>query len=478
MANKFLIVGATFNGDGTTSSEAASNGGVGAWNGLEVMEGVAPSAMTPVGAGAVAAGDVVYIRSKTSAGANISRSYVTVTLGSAAGTIASTVTWILDNGVIWPGIEGTLTYTSSTATNSITLRYYNRYISAAQYAWILQNLATSNSGIWLFASGSFQRGIHWNWPNRTTGSNVMMQQLTAAADEMCRFTVSDVHASYPLSQVNACEVEHVGLEIEILDATPTVNGVLFSHTGNHGQHRLTGGRVFGPGATTGVRLANLASTTSISMSILGTGFQVPKAIELSGTEVASNNWISMTGLDGGMGGAVFEPWGYADSRNIDNYYPYLNATNPDSTASGVSWRVYPKWSNYVKPAKLAISKVYASAAAVKKITLEFLLHDAWAGGALNKSTVWMLVSYIDNATGLPVNVTTAVEGGGALDTSTAVWSAATWGAVGLSKHKLELTTPSSIKQDTAVVVGFYCSSISGSVNDIFIVCPDPQLSTP
>lgn len=478
MPNKYIIVGAAFNGDGTTSSEAASNGGVGAWNGLDVMEGTAPSAMTPVGAGSVAAGDVVYIRSKTSAGADISRAYTAVTLGSSAGTLASPVTWVLDNGAIWAGVDGTLTYTSSTGTHTIALRAFNRYISSTIHRWVCQQLTTSNSVIWFTNTGGFLRGIHWNCPNRATSVNQLISMGSMSADEYCKITVFDVSVSYGLISASNASVEHTGLEIEILDAAVTENGVVFSAGGTQSQHVLIGGRLFGAGATTGVRFSVLSVAVGAHASLLGTGFQVPKAIALATTEPSNNCWLSMTGLDGGLGGAVVEPWGFADSRNIDSYYPYLNATNPDSTASGVSWRVYPKWATYQKPARLAISKIYTSAAAAKKITLEVLVHDAWAGGALNKSTAWMVVSYIDNTTGLPVNITTRVESGGALDASTAAWSATSWGAVGLDKYKLELTTPSSIKQDTSVVVGFYCSSISSSANDIFIVCPDPQLSTP
>ncbi len=39
MANKYIIHGATYNGDGTTSSEAASDGAAGAWNTLTYFEG-------------------------------------------------------------------------------------------------------------------------------------------------------------------------------------------------------------------------------------------------------------------------------------------------------------------------------------------------------------------------------------------------------------------------------------------------------
>ena len=97
MANKYIIHGATFCGDGTSNALAASNGAVGAWDNINILEGVAPAYGT-----AVAAGDIVFIRSKTAVGADITRTLTaTVTLGSAAATTANWVTWVLDNGSLW-----------------------------------------------------------------------------------------------------------------------------------------------------------------------------------------------------------------------------------------------------------------------------------------------------------------------------------------------------------------------------------------
>ena len=110
MANKYIIEGAAFNGDGTSPAEATSNGGVGAWNTISYFEGATPAY------GSIGAGDTVYIRSKTAAGANITRTWSTsVSYGSANATISAPIYWILDAGNVWPGISGTLTYTTTTA---------------------------------------------------------------------------------------------------------------------------------------------------------------------------------------------------------------------------------------------------------------------------------------------------------------------------------------------------------------------------
>ena len=88
MANKYLIHGATYCGDGTASNEAASAGAAGAWNDINVFEGSAPAY------GALAAGDTVFIRSKDVSGNNLVRTLsATATLGSAAATSSAWVTW-------------------------------------------------------------------------------------------------------------------------------------------------------------------------------------------------------------------------------------------------------------------------------------------------------------------------------------------------------------------------------------------------
>src|SRR5574337_1781350 len=136
MATKYLIFGAAFNGDGTTSSEAASNGAAGAWNQSSILTGTAPTY------GALAAGDTVNIRSKTGAGADADISNTlgaSITLGSASATATAPITWILDDGTIWAGKNGTLTYTSSSTSYTITLRANNIFYARTPLNWILEN---------------------------------------------------------------------------------------------------------------------------------------------------------------------------------------------------------------------------------------------------------------------------------------------------------------------------------------------------
>ena len=139
MANKYIIHGATYCGDGTSSAVASSNGGVGSWNDINVFEGIAPAYGT-----APAAGDTVYIRSKTSAGADITRTLAAaISLGSAAATVNNPIYFILDQGIIWSGITGTLTYQAGTSSYSVTIRAYNIIDGTTQDALVIKNTATT-----------------------------------------------------------------------------------------------------------------------------------------------------------------------------------------------------------------------------------------------------------------------------------------------------------------------------------------------
>ena len=93
MPNKYIIHGATYNGNGTSSAEATADGGVGAWNSLNVFDAIgAPN----YGGGSLVAGDTVFIRSKDASGNDLTRTLsATATLGSAAATSSAWVTWVL-----------------------------------------------------------------------------------------------------------------------------------------------------------------------------------------------------------------------------------------------------------------------------------------------------------------------------------------------------------------------------------------------
>ena len=90
----------------------------------------------------------------------------------------------------------------------------------------------------------------------------------------------------------------------------------------------------------------------------------------------------------------------------------------------------------------------------------------------NKRKLWISVTYTDDATGLQKSVTTRDHAGGALDTTTANWSATVWGMVSFVKRKLSVTTPTAIRQNTPIVVTLFGTLTSATANDIYFVDSD------
>ena len=169
--------------------------------------------------------------------------------------------------------------------------------------------------------------------------------------------------------------------------------------------------------------------------------------------------------------------GVIDSRQ-DGYYPTLNGTYPNSTNQTYSWKLNPYNASFSNPLDVVSCILYTDAAAVKTITQELLLANAYVlAGTAGKSRVWLEVSYIDDATGAVKSINSADFGSGsALDASTIGWTATTYGATLLSKKKIALTTPTAIKQDTLITVVLRWAEKAVSATDIAFVDPEPQLS--
>jgi hypothetical protein len=142
MADKFIRPGAPFNGDGTTNEVAAIDGAPGAWNDIGIVTG------TPVVFGSLDPGDTRYIRSKTHAGADVTVTLAAaLTIGPGGATEAAPITWILDNGTIWPGVDGILTYTSSVVSRFVTVSSHHILKSMTKGAWrFVQTYASPGDG--------------------------------------------------------------------------------------------------------------------------------------------------------------------------------------------------------------------------------------------------------------------------------------------------------------------------------------------
>lgn len=466
MANKYLRHGETYCGDGTTSAAAASNGGVGAWNNINVFQG------TPPAYGALAAGDVVNVRTLNNADAAIAVSSATaLTLGSTAGTDLLPILWNFDNGVIWSGISGQVTITT-TANVLLAVRNYNNieaannrlalvsaFASFINAQAVLFNVCNSSGVLVDISAHTLSHGGTIDF-STGTHTNIYVKKKNSFIGLMRAGAVSNNDA---LTLVNP--------KIELLGATNSpALGPLFVSSGNYqGSFTVLGGECFGAGC---VDLQTVAYSFGNAANITLYGFKYPRNMPLS-PAMNNNSYIVSTGGDGAVGGSYFDAYFTSDSRS-DGYYPTLNAMLETSGNGGWSYKVYPYAVTQQKPARISMAKLFSQSAAAKTITVHFLWPNSMAAPTTDK--VYMVAGYTDNTTGNKTYLSTKTPGAGAIAEVTAAWSASTYGATLFTKRSLSFTTPGNIKQDTEIFVSLLIAVRSGSAADIMFIDPDFTLT--
>lgn len=475
MANKYIIHGAAFNGDGTSSAEATSNGGVGAWNTITYFEGTAPAY------GTLAAGDVVYIRSKGAGGSSITRTLTAnMNLGSAAATSSAWVSWIIDNGAVWSGVDGTITYTHA-STWMATVRQYNYVEAKTQSALIFSNTSTNQAaGTTMVTNNGHLVKAKFDWSAKTgTGGCVACINGADATLESPEVVWGVIGASAIDYRGLVRGANSISSKFTVINPKITLNsasvGMPIFYLGDSARPVCTiiGGDITGPGATSGQSvLCPVYSVAGGRFEVVG--LQFPRAMDVinpandAASVISGSGGVSVIGCDGGVGGHLQREWGFATSRT-DSNPPVLQATLPDSNNTTWSWRVYPKNASRVSPMMLQSAKLYTGSAAIKTITQELLVANTMSPNAGN---LWITVEYTDNATGLVKHLSTLDIAASALASSSANWSAAVWGAITLLKRKLEIATPTSVKQNTMIIVTLWGTLASASANDIYFVDPD------
>lgn len=467
MANKYIIEGATYNGDGTSSAEATSNGGVGAWNTITYFEGAAPAY------GSISAGDEIYIRSKTAAGANITRTLTAnASIGSTAGTNALPVKWYIDNGSIWPGASGTLTY-QCPSSFFITQVENNHVIAMTKNALVFLEQSDTFYGskiTYAILSPGLIEKAYFDFSFASfTGSCVQIKNTTGYTTFKDVYIKSATKAMWTM-YINQGGVvaQFFNLEIELTNSANTSPTFL---VGEYGQSlaEVFGGRVFGAGATTGtsvVRLLNGSSFNSV-------GFKYPTAMIFSTTQPTFPSIGSAFGPDGEVAASFVDTWGFADSR-ADGYYPTLNAFLPNSAQSPWAWKLLPKWASAIRPMKLNVAKIYTENPAIKTITLEMLVPNS--NTTAKRNTLWIDVVYVDAATGATRLLSSKLNAASSLDASSASWTTTTYGPTLFDKKRLQVVTPTTIKKDSVVSVMLRGEYASASDNDVLFVCPDVTLT--
>lgn len=480
MADKYIIHGATYNGDGTTSSAAASNGAPGAWNTITYFEGTTPAY------GTLAAGDTVYIRSKDAAGNPLT--FIpggNTNLGSSAASAAAPIVWIIDNsGTIWSGVTGSLVYNHHTPTvsRSMTVLANNTVIADVQDGFVFRVTNVSGTDSYLITLNGDTKNV---WHDKTaqndptnnyTSSTKLGQNTTHTNLHHTTYKPgSSASMGRALMSLNTWHgiATLINPQIEILNSR-TGGQVCFDVYGTYQQLlNVVGGRVYGAGATTGQALLVLEGPTGVAFkhNVFIHGLNYPKEMNIfnpAAEPVGYANIIDITGCDEGAGAHYETGWGYVTSRT-DNNPPTLSTTLPDGALTPWAWRLYPRNTLPTVPAQLDLVAYSQAESAAKTITLEFLAESNYTPTYGN---TWMEVSYTDLSGVARTESTVVPNSTTVCASSTAAWSTTNWYISTFNKFKIEITTANSVKQGTIVTVTFRTSLKAASAYQVLFINPE------
>lgn len=480
MANKYIIHGATYCGNGLASTEAASAGAAGAWNDINVFEGAPPAYGT-----APASGDVVYIRSKTSVGADITRTNSSgspVYLGSATATANNPITWIIDDGTIWPG-AGVLKYQTSVNTNRISFRannFFKSTLNNLRFATTQTSESAGDGYPWVEVHGVVE-GLHFD---TRTYTNTVARCCIAFGDGGtlvnpviklgARYSGSDPTYAFFSITVNRGDLHLINPDVELTSVGLAPSGLFGIPQSYPRNYYVYGGRVYGAGANVENQVLCSQAGSYCSGLIKLVGFEFPRSMKVvnnpigaSQASASAGTHIEIIGCDGGIGGHHEACWGWMTSRT-DNNPPYLSAFGLDSELTAWAWRVYPYSPSMQSPMHIPAMKMYTDDSSVKTISQEVLVADTLVP-TMTKASLWFSVGYTDTS---DIQRSENTRDSGALADSLANWSAEVWGMIALVKKSLSLTTKYAIKKDTVITLTLYGYAKAASVNDVLFVDPD------
>ena len=447
MADKYVDVSATFNGDGTSSAQAASDGAAGAWNSL-----ISVLLNTP-GHGSVDAGDVVHIR--THDGTNdLGESRSTTLIMVTSATSDNPIEFVFDDGTKW-GSSGMFTLTAEN-TAWVTFADFVNIHAGDETDRRLCLFSTYSSSL-EHTPFQFRRGVY---------RGLYFDAIPTADTQSIRYMITNGQAVFYDPYFNMVFANIVTYYPVIASNTegsykmynPTFNFnnlanpiCAFSYSTNGMNSTVYGGKIIN--AIYDKHYAFFAPTGNQSnpSTFKLVGFDFGNANPVYGNPANHSNPIHVvtaTARDNPFDFIYFDNHTKMEWWE-DQDYPTLNGLLPDGT--NWSLRATPVNSSATTVAECArITELYTLSPATKTISLDILVPDTYVS-PLEKE-YYINVVYIDDTTGSAKTLTSYSETG-TLNTSTAAWSKVLHGdpAVTYNKFKLEVTTPTTIKQYSQIV---------------------------
>lgn len=486
MANKYIDVSATYNGDGTTSDQATSAGGTGAWNNfVNVITG------SP-GYGSLAAGDVVYVR--TYNGGNLSASSSSNITCVNTGTAVAPIKFIFDNGDVW-ATGGQFTIQLTGSSNGLYLGYFMELIGSEKGVnstlKIYQSGYTATTTIIQFESSKIRNAYILGNQTGGTGTPAYIRfgsSLYGGVSELHNvlFVVGSLYSSVFTLQ-SRCQVKMSNVTLDFTrspspGATPfylfslpstsiayvDINGLeIIGDTTNHNLVYINEGQSTPKAIINDLKTENgLAPLVNVNTSVSDYQILTPSLI--------------VTGIDGESFDFVQLNPAYRIEWRKGNNYPYLNAVLPDGSNTPWSYKVLPIGGELGRPIPcLKISKFYNETAAIKKLTFNILSHDELTSPT--KDQWWVDVSFTNDDRDNDFVSSYAINE--ALETSEAAWyplsgDQVIYGADSYDRYQIEVTTPSAIKENSIIHVFMYTTVSFSDSSKFLFIDPEFEVSTP
>lgn len=463
MADKYVDVSATYNGDGSASNQAASAGAVGAWNTLTgVLSG------TPA-YGALNVGDTINIR--TYAESSDLEQTLSSSLTTKVGLSGSPVIWKFDDGSIWPtGGKFTLKLASGAVT--LTISNYNVWVGGLNSYEILGLASTASVYYMLYIGNTLMINPRIITPiPGTSGYGVTLWQLTNVSSTFINpyFQQNSNRVGLPFLTIGRNSVFRLVSPVIDLVGVTTGETVLFGINNYGTRVEIEGGRVVN--SLSGCRIASVNVAES-SSGIVATGFDpgLLSLIPYGTSEPKCSQQVLLTALPSGP--YDFWSWGSNGSCSwiTGDNYPYLYGSLPNGTPW--SYKVYTSGTSTSTPQVLPpLLKQYTSTDAIITVTQDFL--SSIDLPTPTENTHILSVCYVD--TNDQKQCVCSLYGG-AVEASSAGWSATIYGEKTYLKYKVSVTTPTAVKQGTHIEASLSLAVSSLSSDDYYFVDPEVSFS--
>ena len=422
--------------------------------------------------GSIAAGDIPHVR--THDGTNNCTEAMTADVTMAVPTdVANPTTFVFDDGTVWSGDAGIFILDATVSHYAFTfLNYVNFDCDGTNYRFELYSAYAVAAAV-LMATIKINtiNGLHINTPF-SSGYNFCKVEACTLIN--FKATLSTIRSTYYYFSAGVdTATKFINLIIEFLD--PSVGPYTIFTSGIDGStYEIVGGKLLGYVSEIDTFLlsssggdANLSKFIDFHHGLIAGIFRL-----LSTAETRESSKVVILG-----GNNPFdfheESLSKVEVKQGENY-PYLNSTFPNPTSEGWSYKVSPWGANkgfqYSLP---PIVKAFNQSSAIQTLTLEFLLSTSFTN--INTDVLSASFFYIDDATGLQKSIST-FKAGGTVAISTAPWSNTSYGAKSYNKYKIEVTTPTSIKQGTKVTARVVSGIPEVAVDDFWFMDSDITIS--